>query len=391
MQIYYRSLQQRETDTADDVRLPVALGHRLVLVLGRVRRCRTRGSAGCGRGAGGAATSTTGSSAWRTASASPPGSTGARGKPARERVIQDVEVPVERPPEFLRWFDETSGCGRCGCARCAARARPGRRTRCAPGETYVNVGFWGTVADRARAPPTATSTARSRPRCTELGGHKSLYSDAYYDRETFDRLYGVANQTQGQAGDRPGRPADRPLREGGESSMTSTLNRPDTQITIGEAIDAADAGRRAVPLHGVRRQRGRARRTRRSTLAPGQRARAVLPAHRARRPRHGPRLRLRRPARSTASTRATRTRRCCCCSDESRLQDARRRPRRSRSSAGSGWSHLKPPPPAAAGGAAASGAGCSRASGTPRAATPRRSTTTTTCRTASTRWCSARR
>ena len=25
---------------------------------------------------------------------------------------------------------------------------------------------------------------------TELGGHKSLYSDAYYDRETFDRLYG---------------------------------------------------------------------------------------------------------------------------------------------------------------------------------------------------------
>jgi FAD/FMN-containing dehydrogenase len=27
-------------------------------------------------------------------------------------------------------------------------------------------------------------------RVTELGGHKSLYSDAYYDRETFDRLYG---------------------------------------------------------------------------------------------------------------------------------------------------------------------------------------------------------
>ena len=25
---------------------------------------------------------------------------------------------------------------------------------------------------------------------TALGGHKSLYSDAYYDRETFDRLYG---------------------------------------------------------------------------------------------------------------------------------------------------------------------------------------------------------
>ena len=23
----------------------------------------------------------------------------------------------------------------------------------------------------------------------DLGGHKSLYSDAYYDRDTFDRLY----------------------------------------------------------------------------------------------------------------------------------------------------------------------------------------------------------
>ena len=31
-------------------------------------------------------------------------------------------------------------------------------------------------------------------RVTELGGHKSLYSDAYYDRVTFDRLYGVENQ-----------------------------------------------------------------------------------------------------------------------------------------------------------------------------------------------------
>ena len=27
----------------------------------------------------------------------------------------------------------------------------------------------------------------------ELDGHKSLYSEAFYDRETFDRLYGGAN------------------------------------------------------------------------------------------------------------------------------------------------------------------------------------------------------
>jgi FAD/FMN-containing dehydrogenase len=59
--------------------------------------------------------------------------------------------------------------------------------------TYVNVGFWGTVPIQ----PGAADGDQNRAveaRVTELGGHKSLYSDAYYDRETFDRLYGVANQ-----------------------------------------------------------------------------------------------------------------------------------------------------------------------------------------------------
>ena len=61
------------------------------------------------------------------------------------------------------------------------------------GETYVNVGFWGTVPIE----PGAADGDKNRAveaEVTALGGHKSLYSDAYYDRETFDRLYGVANQ-----------------------------------------------------------------------------------------------------------------------------------------------------------------------------------------------------
>ena len=62
---------------ADDVRLPVALGHRLVLVLGRLRRAEPARSGGSGRGAGGAPTSTTSCSAWTGASRSPTGSTAA--------------------------------------------------------------------------------------------------------------------------------------------------------------------------------------------------------------------------------------------------------------------------------------------------------------------------
>jgi FAD/FMN-containing dehydrogenase len=57
-----------------------------------------------------------------------------------------------------------------------------------PGTTYVNVGFWGTV----HVGPDAAEAPRNRAietKVQELGGHKSLYSEAFYDRETFDRLY----------------------------------------------------------------------------------------------------------------------------------------------------------------------------------------------------------
>ena len=59
----------------------------------------------------------------------------------------------------------------------------------------MNVGFWGTVFIE----PGARDGDKNRAveaKVTELGGHKSLYSDAYYDRETFDSLYGTANLAQ---------------------------------------------------------------------------------------------------------------------------------------------------------------------------------------------------
>jgi FAD/FMN-containing dehydrogenase len=119
----------------------------------------------------------------------------ARGRPERERVIQDVEVPVDRTPEFLRWFD-----GRVGMRPVwlcplrlrepdgAGSARTWPSYPLTPGTTYVNVGFWGTVpiAEGARDGDTNRAVERM---VGEVGGHKSLYSDVYYDRETFDRLY----------------------------------------------------------------------------------------------------------------------------------------------------------------------------------------------------------
>ena len=135
------------------------------------------------------------------------------------------------------------------------RADAGRRTRSSPGTTYVNVGFWGTVAV-APGRPDGDLNRAVEAKVTELGGHKSLYSDAYYDEATFDCLYGTTNLDELQAGARPRRAADRPLREGGETTMSICSSDPTTLDDRGGARGALPA-RPAVPLHGVRRQRGR--------------------------------------------------------------------------------------------------------------------------------------
>lgn len=112
------------------------------------------------------------------------------GRPQRERVVQDVEVPVERLPEFLDWFDEHVAMTPVWiCPLVARRDWPAYPLE--PGRTYVNVGFWGTVHVGPQAPEGPVNRAVEE-RVHELGGHKSLYSEAFYDRATFDRLYGGA-------------------------------------------------------------------------------------------------------------------------------------------------------------------------------------------------------
>ncbi len=109
------------------------------------------------------------------------------GRPQRERVVQDVEVPVARLAEFLAWFDAEVGMRPVWlCPVVAHRSWPTYPLE--PGHCYVNVGFWGTV----HVGPDAADAPRNRAierKVHELGGHKSLYSDSFYDRATFDALY----------------------------------------------------------------------------------------------------------------------------------------------------------------------------------------------------------
>jgi len=122
-----------------------------------------------------------------------------RGRPATERVVQDVEVPVERLAEFLGWFDAEVGMRpvwlcplRVRRDGAAVGDRPWPGYPLMTGTTYVNVGFWGVV----NVGPDAPTSPRNRAieaEVSALGGHKSLYSEAFYQREEFDRLYGGDN------------------------------------------------------------------------------------------------------------------------------------------------------------------------------------------------------
>jgi FAD/FMN-containing dehydrogenase len=114
-----------------------------------------------------------------------------RGRPERERVVQDVELPVARTAEFLRWFVRRVGMSPVWL--CPIRMR-GERTwplfPLEPGVTYVNAGFWGTVPIVPGASDGDVNRA-VEDKVEVLDGHKTLYSDAYYERATFDRLYGA--------------------------------------------------------------------------------------------------------------------------------------------------------------------------------------------------------
>jgi FAD/FMN-containing dehydrogenase len=114
-----------------------------------------------------------------------------KGNPEGERVVQDVEIPVERLPEFLDWFDVEVGMRPVWlCPLFAGRKWPTYPLE--PDKAYVNVGFWGNVGVGPDA-PNAPRNRAIEAKVHELGGHKSLYSEAFYDRETFDRLYDGAN------------------------------------------------------------------------------------------------------------------------------------------------------------------------------------------------------
>ena len=110
------------------------------------------------------------------------------GRPPRERVVQDVEVPVERTREFLEWFLGNVPIEPIWLCPLRLRDHEGWPLYpIRPDRTYVNIGFWSSVP----AGDSEGETNRSiEAKVSALDGHKSLYSDSFYTRDEFDELYG---------------------------------------------------------------------------------------------------------------------------------------------------------------------------------------------------------
>jgi len=129
-----------------------------------------------------------------------------RERPPREAVIQDVEIPLGRAAEFLRFF--VANVGMSPVWLCPLRLRSDRAWPLyplQPSDVYVNFGFWGTVA----LPPGRADGYHNRlveEQVGALGGHKGLYSTSFYSQDEFWARYnGQAYRELKQAYDADGK------------------------------------------------------------------------------------------------------------------------------------------------------------------------------------------
>nr|WP_243754173.1 FAD-binding oxidoreductase [Labedaea rhizosphaerae] len=112
-----------------------------------------------------------------------------RGRPDREVVVQDIEVPVDRAADFLDFLHKEVPISPVWV--CPIRQRD--RTQWPlydldPETLYVNFGFWSSVALDPGEPADTHNRLIERT-VAEMGGRKSLYSASFYPQDEFWSLY----------------------------------------------------------------------------------------------------------------------------------------------------------------------------------------------------------
>ncbi len=107
-----------------------------------------------------------------------------------EGVVQDVDIPIEKAPDFLRFFIDEIGIrpvwmcpiGGHDLSRHYPLYPLNDKGLC------INFGFWDIVPN-PRKHESGYFNRKIEAKVRELGGVKSLYSDAYYAEDTFWQLY----------------------------------------------------------------------------------------------------------------------------------------------------------------------------------------------------------
>jgi FAD/FMN-containing dehydrogenase len=124
----------------------------------------------------------------------------------RESVIQDVDIPLRNAPAFLEFFQREIGI--LPIWICPLKPyRKDTRFTLFPlrDELYLNFGFWDVVRRRHDFAP-GHHNKLVEDKVAGLEGIKSLYSDSFYDEETFWRIYnGAAYRALKQKYDPAGR------------------------------------------------------------------------------------------------------------------------------------------------------------------------------------------
>ena len=133
-----------------------------------------------------------------------------RGKPPEERVVQDIEVPVERTAEFLEFLHRDTRISPVWLCPLQQRDKRARYDlyELDPETLYINIGFWSTVPLR-QDEQDGTHNRRVEIEVARLGGRKSLYSTSCYPEDEFWRTYnGPTYRTLKQRYDADGRLLD---------------------------------------------------------------------------------------------------------------------------------------------------------------------------------------
>ena len=107
-----------------------------------------------------------------------------------ESVIQDIDIPLERAPEFLAFLHAEVGILPIWICPIRAEEIDARYALypLKPDAIYINFGFWDVVTTRDSRPEGFYNRKIER-KASEFGGIKSLYSDSYFTEEEFWSIY----------------------------------------------------------------------------------------------------------------------------------------------------------------------------------------------------------